>query len=252
NSRLIAFDNQGITFKWKDYRIEGRDRYKRMTLATDEFIRRFLIHVLPKGLHRIRHYGLFAKSACADNIARARELLATAKPDGNPSAAAVDPAKPICPCCGGRMIIIEIFARGATPRNQPTGPATVIRIHTSSPRHTRANLPVTFAGSRPATAEHGQISVSRHKSSDNLSTSTPPVTHSSAALPSHTSLHQLDSNQPARPRHSNPHSACGTAPRDLKRGFLPWRLSDAGRRTCRAVPQAAGIRNPTQNAKNSR
>jgi predicted Zn-ribbon and HTH transcriptional regulator len=131
NSRLIAFDKQGITFKWKDYRIEGRDRYKRMTLATDEFIRRFLIHVLPKGLHRIRHYGLFAKSACADNIARARELLATAKPDGNPSAAAVDPAKPICPCCGGRMIIIEIFARGATPRHQPTGPATVIRIDTS-------------------------------------------------------------------------------------------------------------------------
>jgi hypothetical protein len=131
NSRLIAFDKQGITFKWKDYRSEGRDRYKRMTLATDEFIRRFLIHVLPKGLHRIRHYGLFAKSACADNIARARELLATAKPDGNPSAAAVDPAKPICPCCGGRMIIIEIFARGATPRHQPTAPATVIRIDTS-------------------------------------------------------------------------------------------------------------------------
>jgi hypothetical protein len=63
NSRLIAFDEQGVTFKWKDYRIEGRDRHKRMTLATDEFIRRFLIHVLPKGLHRIRHYGLFAKSS---------------------------------------------------------------------------------------------------------------------------------------------------------------------------------------------
>ena len=76
NSRLIACDEQGVTLKWKDYRIEGRDRYKPMTLATDEFIRRFLIHVLPKGLHRIRHYGLFAKSSCADNIARARELLA--------------------------------------------------------------------------------------------------------------------------------------------------------------------------------
>jgi hypothetical protein len=62
---------QGVTFKWKDCRIEGRDRYKRVTLATDEFIRRFLSHVLPKGLHRIRHYGLFAKSTCADNIARA-------------------------------------------------------------------------------------------------------------------------------------------------------------------------------------
>ena len=69
----------GVTFKWKDYRAEGRDRYKSMTLATDEFIRRFLIHVLPKGLHRIRHYGLFANSARADNIARARELLAVAR-----------------------------------------------------------------------------------------------------------------------------------------------------------------------------
>src|SRR6202008_3192829 len=84
NSRLIAFDQQGVTFKWKDYRVERRDRYKRMTLATFEFIRRFLIHVLPKGLHRIRHYGLFAKNACADNIVRARELLAASKPDAAP------------------------------------------------------------------------------------------------------------------------------------------------------------------------
>ena len=131
NSRLIAFDQQGVTFKWKDYRIEGRDRYKRMTLATDEFIRRFLIHVLPKGLHRIRHYGLFAKSACADHIVRARELLAIAKPEGRPTAAAADPGKPTCPCCGGRMIIIEVFERGATPRHQPTAPTIVIRIDTS-------------------------------------------------------------------------------------------------------------------------
>jgi hypothetical protein len=131
NSRLIAFNEQAVPFKWKDYRIEGRDRYKRMTLATDEFIRRFLIHVLPKGLHRIRHYGLLAKGARADNIARARELLAIAKPEDNPTTAAVDPSKPACPCCGGRMIIIEVFERGATPRHRPTHPATVIRIDTS-------------------------------------------------------------------------------------------------------------------------
>jgi Putative transposase/Transposase zinc-binding domain len=131
NTRLISVDDDGVTFKWKDYRIDGRDRYKRMTLATDEFIRRFLIHVLPKGLHRIRHYGLFAKGACADNIARARELLAAAKPEGRPTAAAVDPNKPSCPCCGGRMIIIEVFERGCTPRHRPTAPATVIRIDTS-------------------------------------------------------------------------------------------------------------------------
>jgi hypothetical protein len=131
NSRLIACDERGITFKWKDYRIEGRDRYKQMTLGTFEFIRRFLIHVLPKGLHRIRHYGLFAKGACAGNIARARELLAAAKPGGQRTSAAVDPNKPSCPCCGGRMIIIEVFERGATPRHQPTGPTIVIRIDTS-------------------------------------------------------------------------------------------------------------------------
>lgn len=131
NSRLIACDQQGVTFKWKDYRIEGRDRYKQMTLATFEFIRRFLIHVLPRGFHRIRHYGLFAKSACADNIARARELLAAAKPEANPTATTVDANTPACPCCGGRMIIIEVFARGAAPRHQPTAPANRIRIDTS-------------------------------------------------------------------------------------------------------------------------
>jgi hypothetical protein len=131
NSRLIAFDEQAVTFNWKDYRIEGRDRYKRMTLATDEFIRRFLIHVLPKGFHRIRHYGLFAKGSCADNIVRARELLAVSKPEGQPIAATADQSKPVCPCCGGRLIIIEVFERGATPWHRPTGPTVVIRIDTS-------------------------------------------------------------------------------------------------------------------------
>jgi hypothetical protein len=131
NSRLIAFDEQLVTFKWKDYRIEGRDRYKQMTLATDEFIRRFLIHVLPKGLHRIRHYGLFAKGACATNIARARKLLAVAKPEAPSTNTAVDPSVAPCPCCGGRMIIIEVFARGATPRHRPTASTSRIRIDTS-------------------------------------------------------------------------------------------------------------------------
>ena len=76
NRRLIAFDNKGVTFTYKDYRTDGSARYKRITLSPHEFIRRFLIHVLPKGFHRIRHFGLFAKSSCTDNIARARELLA--------------------------------------------------------------------------------------------------------------------------------------------------------------------------------
>jgi len=131
NSRLITVDERGVTFKWKDYRIEGRDRYKQMTLETFEFIRRFLIHVLPKGLHRIRHYGLFAKAACADNIAHARELLAAPNPQPDPTVAAVEPSKPSCPCCGGRMIIIEVFQRGCAPRHRPTAPTNHIRIDTS-------------------------------------------------------------------------------------------------------------------------
>ena len=132
NSRLIACDQQGVTFKWKDYRIEGRDRYKTMTLATDEFIRRFLIHVLPTGFHRIRHYGLFASSKRGDNIARARELLGASKPQSEfPDADAADRNEPACPCCGGRMVIIETFKRGSTPRHQPTGPIIAIRIDTS-------------------------------------------------------------------------------------------------------------------------
>ena len=80
NSRLLACDGAGVAFKYKDYRVEGRARQKVMRLATDEFIRRFLIHVLPTGFHRIRHYGLFASGVRAQNIVRARELLAAATP----------------------------------------------------------------------------------------------------------------------------------------------------------------------------
>ncbi|MCK1520495.1 IS91 family transposase [Bradyrhizobium sp. 17] len=131
NSRLIAVDGHSVTFRWKDYRAEGRDRRKVMTLATAEFIRRFLIHVLPQGFHRIRHYGLLASGTRADNIARARELLAVAIPDGQPTAAAAGQTKPSCPCCGGRMVLIEVFERGATPRYRPTAPTIVIRVDTS-------------------------------------------------------------------------------------------------------------------------
>ncbi len=130
NSRLIACDRKGVSFKWKDYRAKGRHRQKTMTLATDEFIRRFLIHVLPRGFHRIRHYGLLAKTSGADNIVRARELLAAPKSKSQPAEAdATNHNEPACPCCGGRMIIIETFARGSTPRHRPTGPT--IRIDTS-------------------------------------------------------------------------------------------------------------------------
>jgi putative transposase/transposase-like zinc-binding protein len=132
NSRLITFDDAGVTFKWKDYRAKGRERAKVMTLATGEFIRRFLIHVLPSGFHRIRHYCLFASSKRVENIARARQLLAVPKPQSENAAAADGDVPPTlahpCPHCGGRMIIIETFERGCSPR---TRPASVIRIDTS-------------------------------------------------------------------------------------------------------------------------
>ncbi|HEX8808896.1 MAG TPA: IS91 family transposase [Xanthobacteraceae bacterium] len=131
NSRLIALDKNGVIFKWKDYRIEGRNRYKVMTLATHEFIRRFLIHVLPAGFHRIRHYGLLAKASRADNMARARELLVVPKPQTQPADAPDGNDPHPCPYCGGRMIIIETFARGSMPRHRSNGPIMAIRIDTS-------------------------------------------------------------------------------------------------------------------------
>jgi hypothetical protein len=134
NSRLLTLDQAGVTFKWKDYRANGADRYKVMRLAVDEFIRRFLIHVLPDGFHRIRHYGLFANGGRAGNIARARQLLDVPTPQGAPTEvdsggdSGPQALSHPCPCCGGRMIIIETFERGSTPRYQPTVP---IRIDTS-------------------------------------------------------------------------------------------------------------------------
>ncbi|MDQ2084787.1 IS91 family transposase [Xanthobacteraceae bacterium Astr-EGSB] len=137
NRRLISADATAVTFKWKDYRIEGPGRYKSMTLSTHEFIRRFLMHVLPKGFHRIRHYGLLANGTRVANIARARALLAVS-PDRTPAGTdgESEPDQPHtlmkpCPCCGGRMIIIETFARGCQPKHRPTPPAPVIRIDTS-------------------------------------------------------------------------------------------------------------------------
>ena len=133
NSRLVALDERGVTFRYKDYRRNGRARYRTMTLAAGEFIRRFLLHVLPKGFHRIRHYGLLASPSCKANIVRARELIAAPMPAADPPAAhdtadpdAVTDHRPPCPCCGGRMIIVEFFERGGAPRGPPS--STGVRI----------------------------------------------------------------------------------------------------------------------------
>ena len=141
NRRLVSADDKGVAFRWKDYRIvpearprhEEPGRWKTMTLPPHEFIRRFLMHVLPKGFHRIRHYGLFADGNRAANIARARELLGAATcivETEEPKGAAPDEPRVLpcaCPRCGGRMIVIEAFARGCQPSYRPTP----IRIDTS-------------------------------------------------------------------------------------------------------------------------
>jgi Putative transposase len=132
NSRLIAADEESVTFKVKDYRVEGPGRYTTMTLATGEFIRRFLLHVLPKGFHRIRHYGLLASSARIENLANARKLLAERVPEQiREEPAASDALATPCPCCGGRMIVIETFKAGCQPQHRPTTSTAAIRIDTS-------------------------------------------------------------------------------------------------------------------------
>jgi Putative transposase/Transposase zinc-binding domain len=125
NTRLIAHDGRGVTFRYKDYRVDGLARRKVMTLATGEFIRRFMLHILPKGFHRIRHYGLFASTVRAAGIARLRELLDSAPPPGeNPGEPEVTVLPP-CPCCGGRMKVIEFFERGMQPQYRPSFAAVI-------------------------------------------------------------------------------------------------------------------------------
>jgi hypothetical protein len=133
NSRLIGLDERGVSFRYKDYRRDGRERFRTMTLAPDEFIRRFLLHVLPKGFHRIRHYGLPATAACKAGIAHARELIAAPMPsmetpaehDDAGAAGTVAEHRPPCPCCGGRMIIVGTFERDGAPRGPPSPEAGV-------------------------------------------------------------------------------------------------------------------------------
>jgi hypothetical protein len=137
NRRLIALNGRSVTFKVKDYRIERPGRYSTMTLPTDEFIRRFLMHVLPKGLHRIRHYRLFANGNRAANIARARDLLTVpscSKPAEMSNTPAADEPRVLprpCRCCGGRMIIIETFAPGCHPKHRTARPTMAGDVDTS-------------------------------------------------------------------------------------------------------------------------
>jgi hypothetical protein len=123
NSRLLAFDERGVTFRYKDYRAKGKTRYKAMTLGADEFIRRFLLHVLPTGFHRIRHYGLLANAGRRQHLARARELLqvipAVKLPSTQKSSSTLVSPAFLCPHCGAAMRIVEELARGQSIRGPP-------------------------------------------------------------------------------------------------------------------------------------
>jgi len=123
NSRLLALDERGVTFRWKDYRAKGRTRYKTMTLAPDEFMRRFLLHVLPGGFHRIRHYGLLANGSRRADLARVREALQV-QVEPAPVAATATPAGAqapvfVCRHCGRALLVVQIFLRGDNIRGPP-------------------------------------------------------------------------------------------------------------------------------------
>ena len=119
SSRLLGFDEAGVTFRYKDYRRSGTERQQVMTLTANEFIRRFLLHALPRGFHRIRHYGLLASGTRKRNLERARQLLAVASPATADMPVEPTDPRPPCPCCGGQMIIIEILERRYQPRAPP-------------------------------------------------------------------------------------------------------------------------------------
>ena len=136
NRRLVSIDEAGVTFKWKDYRIEGPGRFTTMTLSPAEFMRRFLLHVRPKGFHRIRQYGLLASSQRAANIATARKLLGVTVPAKPSADSPLDPSLAKrhdypCPCCGSPMHIIERFERGQQPRHKATSLPDAIWADTS-------------------------------------------------------------------------------------------------------------------------
>ncbi len=125
NSRLISMDDAGVTFRWKDYRAKGKTRHKTMTLEPQEFMRRFLLHVLPSGFHRIRHYGLIANNARKENLAMARDLLQVAPAvviDPKVADKCAEPVRPsfFCTHCGAPMIIVQTFLRAQAIRAPPT------------------------------------------------------------------------------------------------------------------------------------
>ena len=209
NSRLIALDDKEITFTWKDYRAKDGDLHKTMALPIPEFIRRFLLHVLPQGFHRIRHYGLFANGGRAENLARARELLQAPPPqdEAEPVTAADDKADTLstpCPRCGGPMVVIETFEPGPATR-QGREPMTLTTSksanHACPRRRPRRRLaqehPEPRIGEQvpPASASRRQNSTPPASSPAKVSPSNGIPQRATASLPS------SNPHRPNAPRH---------------------------------------------------
>jgi hypothetical protein len=224
NRRLLAFDDAGVTFRYKDYRRDGGQRPRVMTLATDEFIRRFLMHVLPRGFHRIRHYGLLAASARKVSLARARELLAVAPPpaDEVSSEQPRDPCSP-CPCCGGQMVVIEIFTRWCQPRAPPRASRSAEEV---SPRPgTDRTTPAPQrprSGDQPMSRLISQLTPQRSPlaSTEAHTPSKPRTATATKRVGGHVAV--ITPPRPASAKIPNPHR-----PRPARRGFVPPRLSYA-------------------------
>ena len=254
NSRLIALDERGVTFRYKDYRRNGQARYRTMTLSADEFIRRFLLHVLPKGFHRIRHYGLLASAGCKANIARARELIAAPMPEVDPPAAhdtadpdATDRSSPAVPLLrrphDHRRGLWRAAAHRAARPPAPGAGFDAMTFLLLSLQHPFAG---TFSFPAPHPFHPGACK-RRHDITDQSPirpSSTAAAAHpqSSAALGSQRSSQNHPPPKPL-PR-PNPHRRPSCSP--LSRGFVLRRLSDAGPLYRVDCSRRAGIRNPSR------
>jgi Putative transposase len=257
NSRLVSLDARGVTFRYKDYRRNGRARFGTMTLMPTEFIRRFLLHVLPKGFHRVRHYGLLASATCKANVARAKQLMPAPLTSIDPSTEHDDPDvvtgatadhRPPCPCCGGAHDHCrELRARRRTPR-----PAITPTQH----RQRNAMTPVTISAHKPPAGNHacGAASLSPHRLQRHTAHRRPRQNRPATTAPATKSL--LPSSCCHRPRqstHPRPSRRTVKSPESLTanpaaRGVPSWEAF--GRRPSeRARPATTGPASETLHQK---
>ena len=227
NRRLLALDERGVTSRWKDYRATGKTRYKAMTLGADEFMRRFLLHVLPSGLHRIRHYGLLANGGRREHLARARELLHVVPTAAQPptlvaAPVAIVPPTFVCPHCGAAMMVIETFVYAKRPF---AGPAAVLAyLSRYTHRVAIANSRLLAFDERGVTFRWKELpsqwqdalqgdDAQRRRVHPPL-----PVARSAQRLPPHPPLRSARQRRPARASRAGPRTTARRSSRDRTTG----------------------------------